>query len=67
MAASLHHQIRRGWEGFGSSQTWEGLIDMLEDLKNLPLSHPNVYRNRTLNRNPRYVTFIVSKSRHHFY
>ena len=60
MAASLHHEIRRGGEGFGSGQTWEGLNDLMEDLKKLPLEHPDIYRNRTLNRNPRYVTFIVS-------
>ena len=29
---------------------------MMEDLKNLPLGHPDVYRNRTLNWNPRFVT-----------
>ena len=55
MAASLHHEIRRGLEGSITRQSWEGLKDMLEDLKRLPLSHPDVYRNRTLNRNPRYV------------
>ena len=52
MAASLHHEIRRGLEG----SSWEGLKDMLEDLKRLPLGHPDIYRKRTLNRNPRYVT-----------
>ena len=55
MAASLHHHIRRGWEGFGSRQSWEGLITMLEELRKLPLDHPDVYRNRTLNRNPRFA------------
>ena len=43
----------------GSSQTWEGLIEMLEDLKKLPLDHPDVCRNRTLNRNPRFVINIT--------
>ena len=53
MAAFQHHQIRRGWEGFGSSQTWDGLIEMLEDLKKLPLDHPDVCRN------PRFVINIT--------
>merc|ERR1719219_260835 len=52
MAASLHHQNRKSWEGFGSRQTWDGLTEMLDDLRKLPLDHPDVYRNRTLNSNP---------------
>ena len=64
MAASQH--IIGSWAGFGRSQTWEGLKDMLEELKHFvlespepALSHPNVYRNRTLNRNPRFVIKIT--------
>ena len=59
MAASLHHQIRRGWEGFGSRQSWEDLTEMLEDLRKLPLDHPDICRNRTLNRNPRFVIPLI--------
>ena len=59
MAASQHHQIMMRRQLLGNRQTWEGLTDLLEDLKNLPLDHPDVYRNRTLNRNPRFVIKIT--------
>ena len=67
MAASQHLEdidIIGSWVGFGRSQTWEGLKDMLKELRHFvpespepgsSLDHPNVYRNRTLNKNPRFL------------
>ena len=42
MASSLHHQME-------DNQSWEDLTEMLEDLREMPLDHPDVTRNMTLN------------------